>query len=160
MLQENDGPVGHMDAARPRPQVGSGVTDPESPTLDIEIVEEIARRTIDRDGTQLLAARLAALDAATERAAELLSQSRWTEAMLAWTRVSFAAEAIFGTDDAAVLDAMRITASIMRRLDLHQEAITILCDVAERTLRSEGPEAPRLRWVRAELEAARAGDQE
>jgi hypothetical protein len=154
MLQENDGPVGHMDAARPRPQVGSGVTDPESPTLDIEIVEEIARRTIDRDGTQLLAARLAALDAATERAAELLSQSRWTEAMLAWTRVSFAAEAIFGTDDAAVLDAMRITASIMRRLDLHQEAITILCDVAERTLRSEGPEAPRLTLVRAEMDAA------
>jgi hypothetical protein len=160
MLQENDGFIGRTEVARPRPGVGRGSVEPDGmnqsnePALDIEIIDEIVRQAIEREHPHAVAARLAALDAATQRAAELLSEDRWTEAMLAWTRVSFAAEAIFGTDDAAVLDAMRITASIMRRLGLHQDAIAILCDVAERTLRSEGPEAPRLTLVRAEMDAA------
>jgi hypothetical protein len=160
MLQENDGFIGRTEVARPRPGVGRGSVEADGrnqsnePALDIEIIDEIVRQAIEREHPHAVAARLAALDAATQRAAELLSEDRWTEAMLAWTRVSFAAEAIFGTDDAAVLDAMRITASIMRRLGLHQDAIAILCDVAERTLRSEGPEAPRLTLVRAEMDAA------
>ncbi len=154
MLKQNDGPIGRMDDARPRPISDRSATEPESSPLDIEIVEEIARQAIEREGRHAFTARLAALDAATEQAADLLAAERWAEAMLAWTRVYFAAEVIFGTDDPAVLDAMRITASTMRRLGLHQDATALLCDVVERTLRAEGPEAPRLMLVRREMEAA------
>lgn len=128
----------------------------EAGPLEIEVVEEIARKALDRDGGRSLTIRLAALDAATEQAARWLAEEAWSEAMSAWARVAFAAESLFGTDDPAVLDAMRITASIMRRLDLSQDATHLLCEVAERTLRAEGPEAPRLELIRAELAASLA----
>ena len=124
--------------------------------LDIETITDIAREAVRRDRGRDLRIRLAALDAATERAVQTLADEDWGSAMVAWTRVTFAAESIFGPDDASVLDAMRITALIMRRLDLSQEATHLLCDAAERTLRSEGPDAPRLERIRVELEASLA----
>lgn len=144
-----------MQRIRPRPVHGGSSVEPSTP-LDIETITNIAREAVRRDRGRDLRIRLAALDAAKERAVQTLDDRDWQAAVAAWTRVTVAAESIFGPDDASVLDAMRITALIMRRLDLTLEATHLLCEAAERTLRSEGPDAPRLERIRAELEASLA----
>lgn len=152
---ENEAARRAMHRIRPRPARVESSAEPLVP-LDIETITEIARDAVQRDRGHGLTVRLAALEAATERAIQTLDDRDWTAAVTAWTRVTFAAESIFGPDDASVLDAMRITALVMRRLDLVHDATHILCEAAERTLRSEGPDAPRLQRIRAELEASLA----
>ena len=153
--EQDEAGRGTMDRFRPRPGRGGASAEPLVP-LDIETITDMARDAVQRDRGHGLTIRLAALEAATERAIQMLDDQDWTAAMTAWTRVTFAAESIFGPDDASVLDAMRITALVMRRLDLVHDATHILCEAAERTLRSEGPDAPRLQRIRAELEASLA----
>ena len=144
-----------MHRIRPRPAEGGATIDDSAP-LDIETITDIARQAVRRDQGRGLQIRLAALEAATERAVQTLDEQDWRAAVTAWTRVTFVAESIFGPDDASVLDAMRITALVMRRIDLAHDATLLLCEAAERTLRSEGHDAPRLKQIRAELEASLA----
>lgn len=136
-----------LSTIRPRPRVSRQIAD------DLGSIE-VRERDLDR-GRSLIA-RLAGLEGATERAAERLSAGASIEALAAWSKVALAAESLFGADDPAVVDAMRIAASLMDRIGMHSESDRVLCDAIERTIRAEGPDSERYQALRAEVERSRA----
>lgn len=107
---------------------------------------------VDSSRGRDLAIRMAALDAATERATTLLEDGLLEEAMVAWSRVALASESLLGPDHPWVFDAMRIAASTMNRLGRVDDANRILCEVAERVLQLEGLDSPRLAAIRRQIE--------
>ena len=114
-------------------------------------------RATDEQSVRSLIPRLAGLEDATELAASLSSTGATVEALAAWSRVALEAESIFGTDDPAVIDAMRISGSLMDRLGLHEESSRVLCDALERTMRVEAPDSERCRRLHSEIDRAMAG---
>lgn len=136
-----------LSTSRPRPRVS------RSAAIDLGNAETRKR---DLDRGRSLIARLAGLEAATEQAAHRLSSGASVEALAAWCKVALAAESLFGADDAAVVDAMRIAASVMNRIGMHSESDRVLCDAIERTIRSEGPDSDRYEMLRDEVERSRA----
>lgn len=101
-----------------------------------------------------LAARLRALEFATDRAASLLVDEDWCEAASAWRTISLVTEAIFGSDDESTVDAMRIAALAMSRADMHEEARNTLCVALERTLEVHGRDTARSHAIRREIEGS------
>ncbi|MEE2971761.1 MAG: tetratricopeptide repeat protein [Planctomycetota bacterium] len=133
--------------SRPRPQAPRTGGDHLAPL----------GRSDDEDSVRSLIPRLAQLEEATELAASLSATGATAEALAAWSRVALETESIFGTDDPAVVDAMRITASLMNRRGLHEESARILCEALERAMRIEEPDSERCRCIHAEIERAMAG---
>lgn len=136
-----------FSTSRPRPRIS------RQSVGDLGSIE-VKQRDLDR-GRSLIT-RLAGLEGATERAAERLSAGASVEALAAWAKVALAAESVFGADDPAVVDAMRIAASLMDRIGMHSESDRVLCDAIERTIRAEGPDSERYHVLRAEVERSRA----
>lgn len=132
--------------SRPRPQATRTGADLLVP-LD---------RKAGEDSVRSLVPRLAGLEEITERAADLSAAGATVEALAAWSTVALKAETIFGGDDPAVIDAMRIAASLMDRLGMHDEAGRILCDALERTLRIEAADSERCRCLQFEIDRAMA----
>ena len=130
--------------SRPRPQAPRTGADPLVPIGQGD------------GGTSFrsLIPRLAGLEEATELAATLSGAGATAEALAAWSTVALEAETIFGTDDPAVIDAMRIAASLMDRLGMHEESSRILCDALERTMRSETADSERCRNLQVEIDRA------
>lgn len=75
---------------------------------------------------------LANLDRLTIRADELTTDGSTKSAINAWGAVALLAERLLGRADAAVIDAMRIIASLMRGLEMQDDAIRVLENASER----------------------------
>ena len=75
---------------------------------------------------------LAKLDRLTIRADELTTDGSTKSAINAWGAVALLAERLLGRADAAVIDAMRIIASLMRSLEMQDDAIRVLENASER----------------------------
>ncbi|HAC09187.1 MAG: hypothetical protein GY728_13825 [Phycisphaeraceae bacterium] len=75
---------------------------------------------------------LSRLERLTVRADELTSSGSWKSAINAWGAVALLAERMLGRADVAVIDAMRIIASLMDRLEMQDDAIRVLENAAER----------------------------
>ncbi len=113
------------------------------------------RSPIDLDPCiQDLAARLRALEFATDRAADLLVDEDWCEAASAWRTISLVTDAIFGSDYESTIDAMRIAALAMSRAGMHEEARSTLCVALERILNAGGDDTSRSNAIRREIEGS------
>ena len=82
-------------------------------------------------GDALLEA-LAKLDRLTIRADELTTDGATKSAINAWGAVGMPAAHLLGRADAAVIDAMRIIASLMGSLEMQDDAIRVLENASER----------------------------
>ena len=82
-------------------------------------------------GDALLEA-LAKLDRLTIRADELTTDGATKSAINAWGAVGMPAVHLLGRADAAVIDAMRIIASLMGSLEMQDDAIRVLENASER----------------------------
>jgi len=76
--------------------------------------------------------RLAELEELTIRADRMTTHDSAEPAINAWGEVALLAERLLGPSDAAVIDAMRIIASLMVRLEMQGDAIRVLENAAER----------------------------
>ena len=106
--------------------------------------------------TSDLVLRLVELESQTERAAQLTEDGRYKSAMALWSRVAVLAESIFGHVDESALDAMRILASIMSRLGLHDESLQILGDLAERLFDAGLKDSARFDAIRVQIQDVQA----
>ena len=84
------------------------------------------------DSEDALLEALAKLDRLTIRADELTTDGSTKSAIDAWGAVALLAERLLGRADAAVIDAMRIIASLMGSLEMRDDAIRVLENASER----------------------------
>ncbi len=89
-----------------------------------------ARRADDTNAAIL--DRLTELERLTIRADELTNRGATKSAINAWGEVALLAEPLLGRADASVIDAMRIIASLMGRLEMQGDALRVLENAAER----------------------------
>ena len=92
------------------------------------------------------------LESQTERAAMLTDEGHYKSAMASWSRVALLAESIFGRVDESVLDAMRILASIMSQLGLHEDGLLVLREQQERLFDAGLGESPRFDAIKNQME--------
>ena len=92
------------------------------------------------------------LESQTERAALLTDEGDYKSAMASWSRVALLAESIFGRVDESVLDAMRILASIMSQLGLHEDGLLVLREQQERLFDAGLGESPRFDAIKNQME--------
>ena len=102
--------------------------------------------------TSDLVLRLVELESQTERAAQLTEDGRYKSAMASWSRVALLAESIFGRADESAVDAMRILASIMSRLGLHDDGLHILGEVAERLYEAGLEQSSRFMKIKIQIQ--------
>ena len=113
-------------------------------------------RDIETPMTSEFVTRLMELELQTERAAQLTDQGRYKSAMASWSRVALLAESIFGRVDESVLDAMRILASIMSRLGLHDDGLLVLREQQERLFDAGLGQSARFDAINSQMKELRA----
>ena len=94
---------------------------------------------------------LAELERLTIRAEQLTTGGSARSAINAWAEAALLAERMFGRSDAAVIDAMRIIASLMGRLEMQGDAIRILENAAERLVDAGWHRSDRGRAIAEEM---------
>ncbi|NCF38907.1 MAG: hypothetical protein GWP75_02185, partial [Planctomycetia bacterium] len=94
---------------------------------------------------------LAELERLTIRAEQLTTGGSARSAINAWAEAALLAERLFGRSDAAVIDAMRIIASLMGRLEMQGDAIRILENAAERLVDAGWHRSDRGRAIAEEM---------
>ena len=109
-------------------------------------------RNIEIPMTSEFVTRLMDLESQTERAAMLTDKGHYKSAMASWSRVALLAESIFGRVDESVLDAMRILASIMSQLGLHEDGLLVLREQQERLFDAGLGESPRFDAIKNQME--------
>lgn len=112
-MSKRNRPVGH-DAGSFCTSCGCGLTG-SSEDPNATVLEDLAR-----------------LEELTDRADRLTTGGSTRPAINAWGEVTLLAERLLGRADAAVIDAMRIIASLMGRLEMQGDAIRVLENAAER----------------------------
>jgi len=113
-------------------------------------------RNIEIPMTSEFVTRMMDLESQTERAALLTDEGDYKSAMASWSRVALLAESIFGRVDESVLDAMRILASIMSQLGLHEDGLLVLREQQERLFDAGLGESPRFDAIKNQMEDLQA----
>ena len=98
---------------------------------------------------------LAALERLTEHADRLANTGPMRSAIDAWSGVALLAERLLGRSDTSVIDAMRIIAAMMLRIDRGDDAIRVLGDAAERLAETGARSSDRGIAIDAEMGAIR-----
>ena len=98
---------------------------------------------------------LAELERLTARADALTTAGSMKSAINAWGAVALLADRLLGRSDAAVIDAMRIIATLMNRIEMQDDAIRVLENAAERLVEAGWHRSGRGLAISEEMRAIR-----